>query len=172
MKHWLAEFIVALFAAASLLLFFYPKQPDNLVSIEGHEPPNAYYESKGIFPLSNILFGLSYRCLHLSGRTTTTFLVDFSLPYFTSDDNLRLWILPIDYERLQDDPDIEVRAYAVDIQDPDTHQWTHYVPQHLHGHGAFLAVGIILTVLLLVMVVNKVCFSKPPLTGSASTGRT
>ena len=167
MKHWLAEIMVAIAATACLLLFFYPKQPNNLVSIEGHTPPNAWYETKGIFPLSNILFGLSYRCLLLSGRTTTTFLIDFALPMIFSDDNLRLWILPKDYERLQEDPDIEVRVYAVDIQDSDTHQWIHYVPQHPHGHGAFLAIGCILTVLFMVMMVNKICF-----TGSASTGRT
>ena len=161
MKHWLAEITVALAAAACLLLFFYPKQPDNLVSIEGHQPPNAYYETKGIFPLSNILFGLSYRCLRLSG-TTTIFLIDFALPYTTSDDNLRLWITAKDQQHLLDDPDIEVRVYAVDIQDSYTHHWTHIVPQHPHGHGAFLAVGIILAVLFLVMMVNKLFFK--PLT--------
>lgn len=167
MKHWLAEIIVALFAATSLLLFFYPKQPDELVSIEGHENPGSWHVSKGIFPLSDIFIELSYRCLHLHGRTTV-FLVDFALPEsYRPGDNLRLWIRHEDYEQMQVNPDIEVRVYALDAQNPDTLRWTHYVPRHPHGHGAFLAVGIILTVLLLVMVVNKICF-----TGSSSTERT
>ena len=166
MRHWLAEIIVVLFAAASLLLFFNPKQPDKLVSIEGHENPGTWYESKGIFPASNILFGLSYRCLHLYYKPTI-FLVDFALPEYRPGDNLRLWIRHEDYEQMQVNPDIEVRVYALDAQNPYTQRWTHYVPQHLHGHGAFLAIGIILTVLFLVMVVNKICF-----TGSASTEHT
>lgn len=166
MKHWLAEIIVAIFAAASLLLFFYPKQPDELVCIEGHENSGTWHESKGIFPLSGILFGLSYHCLQLHSRTTI-FLVDFALPEsYRSGDALRLWITAKDQQRLFDNPDIEVRVYALDTQDPYTHRWKRYVPQHLHGHGAFLAIGIILTVLFLVMVVNKICF-----TGSASTER-
>lgn len=167
MKHWLAEIIVALFAATSLLLFFYPKQPDKLVCIEGHENPGTWHEVQGIFPLSGILFGLSYQCLHLHSRTAI-FLVDFALPEsYRPGDNLRLWIRHEDYEQMQVNPDIEVRVYALDAQNPDTHRWTRYIPQHPHGHGALLAVGIILTVLLLVMVVNKICF-----TGSSSTERT
>lgn len=160
MKHWLAEIIVALLAASSLLLFFYPKQPDELVSIEGHENPGSWHVSKGIFPLSDIFIELSYRCLHLHSRTTV-FLVDFSLPEsYRSGNALRLWISSKDQQRLIDDPDIEVRVYAADVQDPDTHKWTRYIPEHPHGHGTFLAVGIIMTVLLLVMVVNKICFAK------------
>jgi hypothetical protein len=174
MKHWLAEIMVAIAATACLLLFFNPKQPDKLVCIEGHEKTGAWYETKGIFPLSNILFGMSYRCLHLYGRSTTTFLVDFALPSYRPGENLRLWILPKDAERLQVDPDIEVRVYAADVQDTYTQRWTHVVAKHPHGQGVFLAIGIILMVLFLVMVINKICFRKPPLTGSdsASTGRT
>ena len=159
MKHWLAEIIVAFFAATALLLFFCPKQPDNLVCIEGHENPGSWLSHKGIFPASDILFGLSYQCLHLNGRTTL-FLVDFSLPEsYCPGYNLRLWIRSEDYEQMQDNPDIEVRVYALDTQDPDTHRWTHYVHRHPHGHGAFLAVGIILTVLFLVLLVKRVFFN-------------
>lgn len=166
MKRWTPEIIVALAAIVSLTLFFYPKQPERLVSIEGYEV-DAVHESKEIFPTLGILFGLSYRCLHLYGKTAT-FLTDFALPpgYYPGD-KLRLWLSPKDYQRLLDNPDIEVRVRAVDIQDQYTQQWTHYVARHPHGHGAFLAVGGILTVLFLVMMVNKICF-----TGSASTGRT
>ena len=159
-KHWLAEIIVAITAAACLLLFFYPKPPDELVSIEGHENHNTHYETKGIFPASEIVFGMGYRCIHLYGRTTTTFLVDFALPAsYRCGDNIRFWIRAKDLERLQANPDIEVRVYATDILDPDTQYWTHYVPQHPHGEGCFLAVGSLLTVLFLVMVVKKVCFN-------------
>ena len=159
MKHWLAEIIVALFAATSLLLFFYPKQPDKLVCIEGHENPGTWHEVQGIFPLSGILFGLSYQCLHLHS-STAIFLVEFALPEsYRSGDAIRLWITAKDQQRLLDNPDIEVRIYAFDTQDPDTHRWTRYVPQHLHGHGAFLAIGIILTVLFLIIVVARAFYN-------------
>ena len=159
-KHWLAEIIVVITAAACLLLFFYPKLPNELVSIEGHENHITYCETKGIFPASEIVFGMGYRCIHLYGRTTTTFLIDFALPAsYHSSDNIRFWISAKDLERLQADPDIEVRVYAADTLDPDTQRWTHFVPQHPHGEGCFLAVGSLLTVLLFVMVVKKVCFN-------------
>ena len=160
MKHWLAEIIVATTAVVCLLLFFYPKQPDELVSIEGHENHNSYYETKGIFPASWVVFGMGYRCIHLYGRTTTTFLVDFALPAsYHCGDNIRFWIMAEDLERLRANPDIEVRVYAVDILNSDTQCWTHYVPQHPHGEGCFLAIGSLLTVLFLVMVVKRVCFN-------------
>lgn len=164
---WLVMIVMAFAAIICLLLFFYPKQPDRLVPVEGHERADAWCERTGIFPLSGILFGMSYRCLHLYGWTNT-FLVEFALSeFYDPGDELRIWIRPEDYERIQEDPDTDVRVFAADILNPYTNSWTHVVPQHPHGHGAFLAVGIILTVFFLIMVVSQVCFS-----GSASTGRT
>ena len=158
-KTWLLEIIVALAAATSLLMFYFPHQPDELVCVEGHENHGSWLEHKEIFPTLGILFGKSYRCLHLYGKETT-YLLDFALPdtYFT-DDSLRLWIRPKDWEQICVDPDIEVRCYAVDIQNSYTQQWTHYTAQHPHGHGAFLALGIILTMLFIVLIVKRIFFN-------------
>ena len=158
-RSWIAEIVVLTAAVSSLLLFFFPKQPNRLLCIEGHENHHWVKETREIFPTLGILFGLNYRVLHLSGRPTD-FLVDYALPQsYCPGDNLRLWLRPKDYERICKDPDIEkVRVYALDIQNPNTYQWTRYVPQHPHGHGGMLALGIVLAVLFLIMLVNKVCF--------------
>ena len=95
-----------------------------------------------------------------NARAAAGDIIDFALPAsYHCGDNIRLWIRAKDLERLQANPDIEVRVYATDILNPDTQCWTHYVPQHPHGEGCFLAIGSLLTVLFLVMVVKKVCFN-------------
>ena len=157
-RSWLLETIVAILATTCLLLFYFPRQSEELVSIEGYEKHGSYLEHKEIYPTLGILFGQYYRCLHLS-NSPTTFLLDFALPgTYSSGDSLRLWIRPRDQEKISADPDIEVRVYAVDFQNTYTHRWTHCIAEHPHGHGAFLALGIILTMLFLVLLVKKVFF--------------
>lgn len=159
-KSWAAELIVALIACVFLVLYFNPKQHDDLVCIEGHEKPNAYYETQGIFPGSWIFVNRSYRVITLT-QQPTQFLLDVEMPwYYTAGENLRLWIIPKDQQRILEDPDIKVRVYAFECYDPDTQQWTRYTAEHPRGNGLFLAIGIVLTILCLVMVVNKICFTR------------
>ncbi len=159
-KSWAAELIVALIACVCLVLYFNPKQHDDLVCIKGHEKPNNSYITQPIFFTSDIFFNKAYRVIPLY-EPPTEFLLDAKLPgYYNHGDSLRLWILPKDQQRILKDPDIQVRAYAFECYNPETQRWTLYKNPHPRGNGNFLAIGIFLTILCLVMAVNKVCFTR------------
>lgn len=166
-RNWLAELIVALMACCCLLVYFYPGQNYRLYCIEGHESPDGYYETQGIFPGSQFFMNRCYRVVKLT-QQPTRFLLDMEMPgYYTQGHPLRLWILLKDHQRIQDNPDLTVRVFALEVFNSDTQQWTRYTPEHPRGNGLFLAAGIVLVILFLVMGINKLCF-----TSSVSTGRT
>ncbi|MBO4599677.1 MAG: hypothetical protein J5641_02955 [Bacteroidales bacterium] len=155
-KRWLGEMIVAVCAAACLLLFYFPKQPKYLTSYIGSLKDDHCIVKKDIFPASGLLVGMSYRCLQLYGLRTT-FYTDFAVP--ESEGTIRVWVTPDDSEKIMADPEIEVRAYTVDVLDTYTNRWVRYVARHPHGNGLFLMVGIVMTVFFFILVVKHVCFN-------------
>ena len=152
---------MALCATACLLLFYFPSQPKKLTSMIGSAKQDHWLAHKDIFPASGLLTGMTYRYIQLNGLSTQ-YYIDFNIP--DPDGLIRLWITPEDQNKILEDPDIEVRAYTVDILNSDTNRWVRYVAQHPHGHGIFFVIGIVLAVFSLVLVVKNVYF-----TGSAST---
>lgn len=156
LKQWLAVIIMALFATASLLLFYSPLQPKKLTSMIGYAKQDNLLVHKDIFPASGLLTGMAYRCLWLDGLHTM-FYFDFYIP--DPEGLIRIWITPEDQNKLLEDPDREVHAYTVDILNHDTNRWVRYVAKHPHGHGAFFVIGIVLAVLSLVLVVKCLFFN-------------
>ncbi len=156
LKHWLGPIIMALCSVVCLLLFYHPSQPKKLTSMIGSYDSGKWLEHKDIFPASGLLTGMVYRRVGIFGFPTK-FYIDFIIP--EPDEKIRIWITPEDQDRILQEPDIEVRAYAVDIFNPNKKHWVRYVAKHPHGHGSLFLIGVVLAVFALVLVVKNVCFT-------------
>lgn len=163
-SSWLFEIVVATGALLCLLLYFNPRQPKDLVCIEGYDKYPNVTEHRDVFPGSMLLLGLGYRYFQLK-EYPCLFYTEIAVPYYGHDTPVKVHIRAKDYQRLQDikngvsDKEIEIRVYAEETFDPYSMKWTRYVAEHSHGHGSLFAFGILLSILFLVMVVKKVFFN-------------
>ena len=164
LSSWLFEIVVAIGALLCLLFYFNPRQPEDLVCIEGYNKHPHVSEHRDVFPGSMLLLGMGYRYFQLKGYPCL-FYSEIALPYYDYDTPVRVHIRAKDYQRLQDikngvsDKEIEIRVYAEETFNPYSRKWTRYVAEHPHGHGSLFAFGILLAILFLVMVVKKVFFN-------------
>ena len=133
--------LLAAFSVVSLWLFYFPRQPQDLVSLT--EAGN--------------------RC-EWTGKREAEFYTDFQMPHLWGEDSVRLWIRQGDYDRLQkakaaaSDECRRIKAYRMDVLDPYV-GWQRYVAQHPHGPGPSFALGALTGILCLILLIKKVFYS-------------
>ena len=163
LSGWWPVVLLAVFSVVSLSLFYFPRQPQDLVSMT--EPSNRceWTGKREVFPLSGLLLGMGYSCMELYGQPAE-FYTDFQMPHLWGEDSVRLWIRQGDYDRLQkakaaaSDECRRIKAYRMDVLDPYV-GWQRYVAQHPHGPGPSFALGALTGILSLILLVKKVFYS-------------
>ena len=166
-RGWWPVVLLAAFSAVSLSLFYFPRQPQDLVSMT--EPGNRceWTGKREVFPLSGWLLGMSYSCMEIkvvSGMPPVEVYTDFQMPHLWEEDSVRLWIRQRDYDRLQQakaegsDERQRIKAYRMDVLDPYV-GWQRYVAQHPHGPGPSFALGALAGILSLILLIKKVFYS-------------
>ena len=166
-RGWCPVVLLAAFSAASLSLFYFPRQPQNLVAMT--EPGNRceWTGKREVFPLSGWLLGMSYSCMDIkvvSGMPPVEVYTDFQMPHLWEEDSVRVWIRQGDYDRLQQakaegsDERQRIKAYRMDVLDPYV-GWQRYVAQHPHGPGPSFALGALAVILSLILLIKKVFYS-------------
>ena len=164
---WWPVVLLAAFSAASLSLFYFPPQLQDLVAMT--EPGNRceWTGKREVFPLSGWLFGMSYSCMDIkvvSGMPPVEVYTDFQMPHLWAELSVRVWISYRDYDRLQlakaegRDERHSIHAFSMDVLDPYV-GWQRYVAQHPHGPGPSFALGALAGILNLVLTVKKVFYS-------------
>ena len=163
LSGWWPAVLLAAFSAVSLSLFYFPRQPQDLVSMT--EPSNRceWTGKREVFPLSGLLLGMGYSCMELYGQPAE-FYTDFQMPHLGDDDSVRLWIRQGDCDKLQQakaegsDERHRIKAYRMDVYDPYV-GWQRYVAQHPHGPGTSFALGALTGILCLILLIKKVFYS-------------
>ena len=164
-RGWWPVVLLAVFSVVSLSLFYFPRQPQDLVSMT--EPSNRceWTGKREVFPLSGLLLGMGYSCMELYGQPAE-FYTDFQMPYFGDDDSVRLWIRQGDCDRLQQakaegsDERRRIKVYRMDVYESYMNTgWQRFMAQHPHGPGGCFALGALTGILSLILLIKKVFYS-------------
>lgn len=164
-RGWCPVVLLAVFSIVSLSLFYFPRQPQDLVSMT--EPSNRceWLGKREVFPLSGLLLGMGYSCFELYGQPAE-FYIDFQMPNLYGCDSVRLWIRQGDCDKLQQakaegsDEHHRIKVYRMDVLDPYMNMgWQRFVAQHPHGSGVWFALGALTGILCLVLLIKKVFYS-------------
>ena len=165
LSGWWPVVLLAVFSVVSLSLFYFPRQPQDLVCIEDAGTRCEWTCKRDVFPGSSLLLGMGYSCMELYGLPAE-FYTDFKIPSLYGCDSVRLWIRQEDYDRLQQDKaegsdgHRRIKVYRMDELDPYMNMgWQQYVAQHPHGSGGWFAFGALSGILSLVLVIKKVFYS-------------
>ena len=100
LRGWWPVVLLAAFSVVSLWLFYFPRQPQDLVSLTEAGSRCEWTGKREVFPLSGLLLGMGYSCMELYGQPAE-FYTDFQMPHLWGEDSVRLWIRQGDYDRLQ-----------------------------------------------------------------------
>lgn len=152
--------VLALVATLCLVSFFFPKQPENLVSFRGESAYVSNGTRAGL--LGPVKSGVKLK------RHSQWFVMDFYVPYW--GDSCELWVEETEYHKfvLGDQPltkreeaklSHDVRVYAVAIHDEDTEHWTKYVAEHPRGENwqylcGFISLGLFLMYLFALLYIK------------------
>lgn len=166
---WCPVVLLAVISVVSLSLFYFPSQPQDLVSMT--EPSNRceWTGKREVFPLSGLLLGMCYSCMDVKivggvGMPPVEVYSDFQMPDFYYCDSVRVWIRQGDYDRLlkandkRSDERLSVKTYRIDVLDRYD-GWQRYVAQHPHGSGGWFAFGAMAGILCIVLLIKKVFYS-------------
>lgn len=162
-RGWWPVVLLAAFSVVSLLLFYFPRQPQDLVALTEAGNRCEWTGKREVFPLSGLLLGMGYSCMELYGQPAE-FYTDFQMPHLWGEDSVRLWISKGDCDKLQQakseasDERHKIKAYRMDVRDPYV-GWQRYVAQHPHGPGTSFALGALAGILCFVLLIKKVFYS-------------
>ena len=165
LSGWWPVVLLAVLSVVCLSLFYFPRQPQDLVSMT--EPSNRceWTGKREVFPLSGLLLGMGYSCMELYGQPAE-FYTDFQMPYFGDDDSVRLWIRQGDCDRLQQakaegsDEHRRIKVYRMDVYESYMNMgWQRFMAQHPHGPGGCFALGALSGILSLILLIKKVFYS-------------
>ena len=165
---WWIVLFLAVFSFVSLLMFYFPRQPEDLVPLVESSDRCEWTGKKDVFPLSGILLGMAYSCMDVKvvggvGMPPVEVYSDFQMPVLYYCDSVRVWIRQGDYDRLlkandkRRDERLSVKTYRIDVLDRYD-GWQRYVAQHPHGSGGWFAFGALAGILCIVLLIKKVFY--------------
>lgn len=162
--RWIEVLLLAMVASVCLLLFFFPRRPEDLRALTTDARRFEQTGRRDVFPGSGMMLGLAYGCMEVDG-VPVEFYADFAVRGLWPKewfDSVRVWMAGDDYARLAyctaaADTPMRIRVYRVDVLDCQG-RWRGYVAAHPHGAGGWAAAGALTAILAMVLFVKRLFY--------------